>query len=106
MAATPLGALSSATAQGFLPRYEGYATASLVPNITLSSSPPKRFGENQPLHRPGSSGRQSASLSADEIAAEQRRKEKGKGKAILTDSPELPYNPYTTGIGPINGSDW
>jgi hypothetical protein len=109
--AAPTGALSSTIAHGHLPRYGGFAAASLAPSISnasLSSLAHKyaRAGrlrrrssslvENQPL--PHNLHRQNLVS-----AAQYLNKVEGNGKATV----DHDFNQNTEGVGPVcGGSDW
>jgi hypothetical protein len=101
--AAPTGALSSTTAQGYLPQYGGFAAASLAPSVSNVSA--FRFAhnnlgstrvENQPLPR---------NLSNQDLVstAEHPKKVKGKEKETIDHG----FNPDTEGVGPVYGGyDW
>ncbi len=105
--AAPTGALSSATAHGYLPQYSGSAAASLAPSIGNTAcnnpAPTGRSGsrlptlvENRPL---------SFQSTVQEFSAATRllKKVKGKEKETLESS----FSPDTEGIGPVyDGSEW
>lgn len=110
--AAPTGALSSATAHGYLPQYGGTAVASLTPSVSnitasplahnhLSSTGRSKLSipalvENQPLSSP-------SPLRDFSSAATLLKKVKGKEKETLDPG----FNPNAKGIGPVyDGSDW
>jgi hypothetical protein len=109
--AAPTGALSSTIAHGHLPRYGGFAVASLAPsisNVSLSSLAYKNarasrsrrrssgLVENQPL--PHNLHRQNLVSAAEYLI-----KVEGNGKATV----DHDFNPNAEGIGPVcGGSDW
>lgn len=95
--AAATGALSSATAQGYLPQYGGAAAALLTPGPTNLSGPPlPTLVENQPLSH-------HSTLQSGSSANKLLKKVKGKEKEI----PDPDFNPDTEGVGPVNrGEEW
>jgi hypothetical protein len=123
------GAVSSATAQGYLPQYRGSAAASLAPAI-VNFSTGERDGERSmgkaeatqdpvvgaPSHannflaenRPLSRNRlpRPTPLPAENIGAEEYIRHLTQKDELDKKLLEKHWNPDESGTGPISGSDW
>ncbi len=108
--ATATGALSSATAHGYLPLYTGFAAASLAPSITNVAASPQTYDRVVKAYRSGSTA--SRAENRPPIFATSRLNAISTGdlikKSNMTDrnSPIPDWNPEASGYGPIHGSDW
>jgi hypothetical protein len=122
------GAVSSATATGYLPQYRGSAAASLAPTIVNVSGaerelerPASKFGLSKeftdnpaqlnpvnflPENRPLSRDERSTRPSPEHLGAEGYMRYISQKAADDKKAIERGWNSNTTGTGPIMGSDW
>jgi hypothetical protein len=110
--AAPTGALSPATAHGYLPQYGGSAAASLAPSLSYTAATSPAYNSPGPTSRSGPplptlvENRPLSHLpNFQNVSSAHTLLKKGKGKEKETFDPSS--SPDTEGIGPVyDGSDW
>lgn len=128
MAAPALsGAVSSATAQGYLPQYRGAAAASLAPTaLNMTTTDREGYRVNAKTSQPSSPS--FATLTSANFLSENRPLNRNRSPLLARPSPknlgaeehvryviekdedqkiiEAGWNAKTTATGPVMGSDW